>query len=159
MYPGRPLTALVGREDVRHDALRGTARTHRAVTGVASLPVGSRSRAGHGLVVALGEIDAQSGRMVDGEGRAWPFSVLVGPGAVERSAGWSEVLGAGGLIDDPLFRALLSWHLAVDVIFLLAYGCLLTGLVAVLYRSRVARRLGGDSSPSWSPSTCWRTSV
>ncbi|HEY5847154.1 MAG TPA: hypothetical protein VIT42_10260 [Microlunatus sp.] len=93
-------------------------------------------------VVALGEIDAQSGRMVDGQGRAWPFSVLVGPGAVERSAGWSEVLGAGGLIDDPLFRALLSWHLAVDLIFLLAYGCLLTGLVAVLYRSRVARRLG-----------------
>ena len=39
-------------------------------------------------VVALGEIDAQSGRMVDGQGRAWPFSVLVGPGAVEREAGW-----------------------------------------------------------------------
>ena len=53
------------------------------------------------------------------------------------------MLGAGGLIDDSLFRALLSWHLAVDVIFLLAYGCLLAGLVSVLYRSRTARWLGG----------------
>lgn len=91
--------------------------------------------------VALAEVDAQSARMVDGQGRAWPFSVLVGPNPVERRAGWGEVLAADGLIDNPLFRALLGWHVVVDLVFVVAYGCLLAGLVTVLYRSRTGRRL------------------
>ncbi len=90
-------------------------------------------------VVALAEIDAQSARMVDSQGRAWPFSVLVGPGAVERRAGWTEVLAGGGLMTDQLFRALLGWYAAVDLVFVVTYGCLLAGLVALLYRSRAGR--------------------
>ena len=90
--------------------------------------------------VALSEIDAQSGRVVDGQGRAWPLSVLVGPGFRERRAGWDSVLG--GLITDPLYRALLSWHLAIDLILLVAYGCVLAGLVAVLFKSSSGRRAG-----------------
>jgi len=79
-------------------------------------------------VVALGEIDAQSGRVVGVQGRAWPFSVLVGPGFAERTAGWTEVLMPDGLISNELFRALLSWHLVIDTIFVITYGCLLAGL-------------------------------
>jgi hypothetical protein len=92
-------------------------------------------------VVALAEIDAQSARMVDSQGRAWPFSVLVGPGAVERRAGWTEVLAGGGLVADPLFRGLLGWYAAVDLVFVITYGSLLAGLVALLYRSRPGRRV------------------
>lgn len=92
-------------------------------------------------LVARAEIDAQSARMVDSQGRAWPFSVLVGSGAVERRAGWAEVLARGGLITDPLFRSLLNWYATVDLVLVLTYGCLLAGLVGVLYRSRTGRRL------------------
>lgn len=92
-------------------------------------------------LVALAEIDAQSARIVDSQGRAWPFSVLVGPGAVERRAGWTEVLASGGLITDPLFRALLGWYAAVDLVFVVTLGCLLAGLVALLYRSASGRRV------------------
>lgn len=90
--------------------------------------------------VALSEIDAQSGRVVDSQGRAWPLSVLVGPGFSERRAGWDAVLG--GLITDPLYRALLSWHLAIDLILLVAYGCVLAGLVGILFTSSGGRRAG-----------------
>ena len=100
-------------------------------------------------LVALAEIDAQSARMVDSQGRAWPFSVLVGPGAVERRAGWTEVLGAGGLIADPLFRALLGWYAAVGLVLVITCGCLLAGLVALLYRSRGGRRWAGCLVGLW----------
>ena len=93
-------------------------------------------------LVALIEIDAQSARVVDSQGRAWPFSVLVGLDLTERTAGWSEVIGTG-LIADPLYRALLSWHLVVDFVFLAAYGVLLVGLVRSMFRTREARRFVG----------------
>ena len=88
-------------------------------------------------VVAIGEINAQSGRVVDDQGRAWPLTVLVGPGWVERSAGWPEVLTS--LINDSLYRALLSWFLVINVIFIVCYAALLAGLVAALFRTKVAR--------------------
>lgn len=92
-------------------------------------------------LVALSEVDAQSGRVVDGQGRAWSLSVLVGPGGSERRAGWTEVLS--GLIGDPLYRALLSWHVAIDLVLLVAYGSLLAGLVVALFRTSGGRRFGG----------------
>lgn len=88
-------------------------------------------------VVAVGEIDAQSGRLVDDQGRAWPLSVLVGPGWIERGAGWPEVLTS--LINDPLYRALLSWFLVINVIFIVCYAAVLAGLVAALFRTKRAR--------------------
>jgi len=93
--------------------------------------------------VALIEIDAQSQRVVDPQGRAWPFSVLVGLDLTERIAGWPEVISSG-LIGDPLYRTLLGWHLVADFVFLAAYGFLLIGLVRATFRTRGARRaIGG----------------
>ncbi|MDN5771298.1 MAG: hypothetical protein L0H24_10425, partial [Microlunatus sp.] len=85
-------------------------------------------------IVALIEIDAQSDRVVDRLGRAWPFAVLAGPNRSERTAGWLEVI-TSGLIADPLYRALLSWYLVVDAIFIVAYAALLIGLVRAGFRS------------------------
>lgn len=88
-------------------------------------------------MVAVGEINAQSGRLVDDQGRAWPLSVLVGPGWIERSRGWPEVLTS--LIGDPLYRALLSWFLAINAIFVVCYAAVLAGLIAALFRTNLAR--------------------
>ncbi len=88
-------------------------------------------------MVAVGEINAQSGRIVDDQGRAWPLSVLVGPGWIERGAGWPEVLTS--LINDPLYRALLSWFLVINVVFIVCYAAVLAGLVAALFRTSRAR--------------------
>src|SRR5262245_51334801 len=101
--------------DIHADVMPLQVRARRYLWGLA-VAVGTACG------VALGEINAQSGRLVDAQGRAWPFSVLVGPGFVERSAGWPEVLS--GLIDDELYRALLSWHLAIGVVFMITYGVL-----------------------------------
>lgn len=87
--------------------------------------------------VAVGEINAQSGRIVDDQGRAWPLSVLVGPGWVERGAGWPEVLTS--LIGDPLYRALLTWFLIINVVFIVCYAAVFAGLVAALFRTKRAR--------------------
>lgn len=88
-------------------------------------------------MVAVGEINAQSGRLVDDQGRAWPLSVLVGPGWIERSAGWPEVLS--GLINDPLYRSLLGWFLAINTIFVACYAAVIGGLVGALFRTKPAR--------------------
>ena len=96
--------------------------------------------------VALIEIDAQSQRVVDPQGRAWPFSVLVGLDLTERIAGWPEVISSG-LIGDPLYRTLLGWHLLADFVFLAAYGFLLVGLVRATFRTR------GDRPPACSIAT------
>ncbi len=94
-------------------------------------------------LVALIEIDAQSERVVDAQGRAWPFSVLVGLDLTERTAGWPEVVGSG-LIGDPLYRTLLGWHLVADFVFLAAYGFVLLGLVRATFRTPGARRFVGS---------------
>ena len=92
-------------------------------------------------LVAFGEIDAQSGRIVDAQGRAWPVSVLVGPG-VERREGWPAVLT--GMVNDPLYplyRALHMWFLATDLIFIACYVAVLFGLIAALFRNRRAKKV------------------
>ncbi len=90
-------------------------------------------------VVALIEINAQSERVVDDQGRAWPLSVLFGLDARERQAGWIEVVGSG-LIENRLFRTILAWHLVVDVVFIAAYALLLFGLVRACFRSALVQR-------------------
>lgn len=116
--------------DIHADVLPQPVRARRYLWGLAvALAVA--------CTVALGEINAQSGRLVDSQGRAWSFDVLVGPGFVERTAGWPEVLA--GLIDDPLYRALLSWHLVIGLVFVITYGLLLGGLVRVLFRTHGGR--------------------
>jgi hypothetical protein len=118
------------RPPVREDVIAPRLRARRYLWGLAVALVVA-------CIVALVEIDAQTGRIVDSQGRAWPVSVLVGPGSSERDAGWTEVLS--GLITDPLYRALLSWHLVIDLVLVAASGCLLAGLVVVLFRSRAGR--------------------
>ena len=94
-------------------------------------------------VVALTEINAQSARVVGPDGHAWPFSVLFAAGE-DGATGWREVAAAGMLTQPEygLFQRLLWWHLGVDLIFMIAYGTLLAGLVHATFRDGPARRLG-----------------
>ncbi len=93
-------------------------------------------------VIALTEIGAQSARVVGPDGRAWPFSVLFA-GGDDAATGW-RAIAAGGMLtgpDDALFQRLLWWHLGVDLVFMIAYGLLLAGLVHAAFRDGIARRV------------------
>ena len=94
-------------------------------------------------VVALTEINAQSARVVGPDGHAWPFSILFAAGE-DGATGWREIAAAGMLTQPEyaLFQRLLWWHLGVDLIFMIAYGTLLAGLVHAAFRDGPARRVG-----------------
>ncbi len=76
-----------------------------------------------GLFLALNELDYLS-RLVDYAGDRYPFTGLMGPGAVFSPAGtaggWQALAERGGDVD-----TLLGWYLLLDVGFIAAYGVLL----------------------------------
>lgn len=74
-----------------------------------------------GLLIAMGEVSRLSGQVLDGGGRAWSFSTLMGLGSLTLSPdAWrSEITGAS----DPL-RTWFWWYLTLDIVFIGLYALL-----------------------------------
>ncbi len=75
------------------------------------------------LLVALGEVNRLSGQVLDDQGRSWPFTTLMGPGAWGARDGWAVTFPA--YADER--ATWLTLYVALDVLLIGLYGVVVAG--------------------------------
>jgi hypothetical protein len=89
------------------------------------------------LFVAMNELNRLSGQVLDDQARAWPFTLLMGPGALGSVEGWTATFPAYG----SERATWLVMYLVLDLVLIALYGIVVANWAAARGAVVLARTL------------------